>query len=195
MAQDLKRPAAESDGGANYKLGCAAQSVASSSMSLSYDAKGLATSSGQAAESRIVNPGPHEFSSASMQSRIFSQWQAASATYTNLTVNVNSSSDGYGTSHGAACVAYSLNSGTTWTSIVCDTGSGWRQTTNSLTISPTQNLALLQVGICVQGGSSNLPGFDDITVYDIWTIGTTSGSNSGNGSGAGQPQRGAVTVN
>jgi hypothetical protein len=100
---------------------------------------------------------------------------------------------------GNACVAYSVNSGVNWTSIRCDTTSdGWGQITDSVTLSPTQMLSKVQVGVCAQGSNASSiigKGQDNVQVFDIWTLGATTAQSGGSGSGVGQAHRGIVIVN
>jgi hypothetical protein len=193
-AQEIRRPTVDLDGGA-VALGCLPGTNASStSMPLSYDSAGLATSSTQ---------GRGGSSSAALYStRVFTAWQSTGNTYSSLTLSVSSAGLGYdsmGGAVGSACLVYSTDSGASWTSIRCDAGPGWLQVTDTITLSATQNLANLRVGVCTQGnkGVSKVeldPGFDEITIWDIWTSGATAAPSGGNGSSAGNAQRGAVII-
>jgi hypothetical protein len=76
---------------------------------LAYDAAGQATS---------VNLLRHggRFNTV-LGSKVFYTWQSPINAYTALTLNVNSSSNGYTTfsNFGAACIMYSLDNGANWT--------------------------------------------------------------------------------
>jgi len=91
----------------------------------------------------------------------------------------------------------------TFTSIRDDSaGTGWGQTTNTITLSPSQDLTKLQIAVCAIGNGTGTvahpavptAGVDTITIWDIWTLGTTSGQGAGNGSSAGQ-RHNAVHIN
>lgn len=191
---ELLRPTADADGGANYDLGCSGQNLASGPMPLAYDGLGQSTNSRETATGA---PTTSRF-----RTRIFSTWAAASHSYSALTLNVASASTGYinmDANGGNACISYSADAGVTWTSIVCDTGPGWPLTTNTVTLSAGQLLGRLLVGICVegdrlvQGGGGAFD--DDVSVYDIWTVGTYTVAPSGTGSGKGEPHRAVAQVN
>jgi hypothetical protein len=192
--QELKRPTAEDSGATASSIGCSGVATASSAMPLSWDASGLSTQSPQT----VIKA----YKGTQSKTRRFLTW-GAGGTYTALTLNINSQSAGWvsqsmGAGEGSACMAYSLDGGHVWTSIACDSGAGWAQQTFSVTLSPTQNLTTVQVGVCV--GGSALGGFGDVggdvmNVYDIWTLGTTNSAPVGNGSTSGLPHRGVVVVN
>lgn len=196
FGQELKRPTVDTNGGAVTALGCGGTVTGSTAMPLSYDTAGLTTSSNQ-----FIGATNFLF-----KTRLFSNWQMPGTTYSSLTLNINSSSDGWiavsdpGAS-GGACIAYSANSGSSWTSVVCDgSGNGWTKQTFVVTLSPAQDLSQLRVGVCVmargRGGKFPLPGGDNATIWDIWTVSNAGGGgNSGNGSSSGNAHRGTVTVN
>lgn len=189
LAQEIKRPTVDMDGGPTG-LGCAGIDIASNSMSFAYDAAGLTTFSTQSVFG-LTYP--------RYRTRVFRTWQTTTNAYSTLTLNVNSSSSGWagGGAAGAARILYSTDSGFNWTLIIADTfGAGWNQQTSAITLSPTQNLANLRVAICVQGNGNkaNDPGSDDISMYDIWTVGATSGQAPGNGSNSGNAHRGIVMI-
>jgi hypothetical protein len=197
IGQEIKRPTSGTS--SNASVGCIGNTQTASSMPNAFDAAGLVTSSTQSvAGGNCVLQGGRCVVGGNIFVKImvFSSWQTTGNTYSSLTLNINSRSDGFnnlgGTQGGNASLAYSLNSGTTWTQIRGDgTGNGWGQTTDSVSLSSGQSLAALRVGVCVQGNGATLngndQGRDDIIVYDIWTAGTNSGSPpAGNGSGQGK---------
>lgn len=196
-AQELKRPTVDTGTGSTTSLGCSGSASAAATMPNAYDAAGLSTNS----TITVVAP----YKSQRARVRNFNTWQTPGGTYSALTLNVNAASSGWliaslGTGGtGTACLAYTVNSGATWNSIRCDTdGSGWAQQTFSFTLSSTQDFTKLQIGACVSGtavDSSGDVGGDQISVYDIWTLGTTAGASVGTGSSSGQPHRGVVVVN
>lgn len=195
--QDLKRPTADVSQ-ATTGIGCTGSNTGSSAMTNAYDAAGLTTSS------TISIAG--STSSSRYGTRIFSTWQRADGSYSALTLNINSSSGGNsGDMPGEACVAYSLNNGSTWTSVRCDSSSGWDRRTDTITLSASQDLSQLKVGVCASGqrGSAGnpskgidpiFPGSDSVTVWDIWTVGTTSAAAAGTGNTSGLAARRAVLV-
>lgn len=196
FAQDLKRPTVDDSGVLPSTLGCSGVASASTSMPLSYDAAGLSTSSNQ--QTLAV------YKSNKAKSRRFLTWPAAAGVYTSLTLNINAFSLGAfavssGGGDGSACIGYSLNAGVSWTNLVCDSGAGWPQQTFSVTLSPTQSLPDIQVGVCAGGvavGGFGEQGGDNVQVYDIWTVGDNgSAPVVGNGSSSGSPHRGVVIAN
>lgn len=172
VGQEIKRPTADVDGGNNTKLGCAGHNQASSAMPSAYDTAGLSTSSNQ-----FTGGGLNQ---TKFETRIFTTWQRRGNNYSALTLNINSASAGYlsGNSTGAACVNYSVNNGRTWTKVRCDGALGWPQTTDTIVVSPGQDLTKLQVAICTEGdsgwGDVNFIGSDNVLIFDIWTAGTYS---------------------
>lgn len=180
FGDELLRPTADANS-TNTNYGCSGTNVTFTSFPNAYDAAGLATSStgsvaGGGCQKFIggncVVPGKNQYSA-----RLFSGWMTSGNSWASLTINVNSSSGGGFLGSDSACIAYSTNGGGTWTSIRCS-GTGWAQSTSTVSISTGQNLSQLQVGICVQGtgfpngGSGS--GTDSITVWDIWTLGTNN---------------------
>lgn len=184
---EILRPQAEADPGVVFTMGCSGGYQASGPLPPMHDAAGIATSDAIDAHSTT--------STVKAQFRTFSSWQTPSATYTALTLNVNGLSAGWqdtpgdGPFGGTACIAYTINNGSTWTQIKCDdhiSGSGFPQQTFTITLSPTQNLANLKVGVCagsIRGGA------DSVEVADIWLIGTYAGAPAGTGSGNGNAHR------
>jgi hypothetical protein len=188
FAQEILRPTTDANSAAS--IGCLGVVDTSTAMPSSYDAAGIPTGSTQTDTNATR---------AHQAGRKFLTWQTTSNTYSALTLNINTASVGWLASGGAgnACLAYSVNNGSTWTNVICDTGgSGWPQQTFSISLSASQNLSFLQVAACAQGGAiGGGSGSDSVTIFDIWTIGTTSGQGPGNGSTAGAPHRGVVAVN
>jgi len=191
FGQEIKRPTADADGGNNLTLGCHGQNTGSASMPLGYDAAGLATFSSttvQGTQSRTY-----------FSTRAFSSWQPPSNVYTSLSLNVNWSGTEVTTGLiGQMCVNYSTDGGATYTSMGCSNGGNQPQSTRTVSLSTSQNLATVKVAICVQGtqGGDSPGSKDTLNMYDIWTSGTVSGiPGAGNGSTAGQPHRDIVIVN
>lgn len=201
FSQEILRPATDANGGALSfnNNGCVGSLIASGSMPLSHDLAGLSTNSSSAV---IGNSLSDQYST-----RVFLSWGSTVQSYTGLTLNINSSSDGYlhfnplGT--GNAGLFYSTDSGATWHVVLIDSsGTGWSQRTSMIPLSTSQNLANLRVGVCVQGDKGSKggdsgppPGKDDITVWDIWTSGLTGPATTGNGSGKGLAVRSIVGIN
>ena len=145
--------------------------IGSGTMPEAWDAAGLATSVTQTTNSTL--------SANRYKARLFNPWAtSAQSGYTNLTINVNSSSpgaDSIGIQIGSAVIAYSLNGGTTYTTLESDSGSGWIQRTTSANIAANTPLANIRVIVCTSGGTDGSGiGGDSVTVWDIWTDGTYS---------------------
>lgn len=201
FAQDVKRPAVDAD--SFYNCGNA---HATASMPNSHDAAGLSTNSVIGGSGSITCDQFTCNSNTLNYGRVFTNWPSASSTYTALTLNINSSAFGWQNSNGIGgnvFVFYSLDNGVTFTSVRNDSiGTGWAQTTDTITLSPSQDLTKLQVAVCAVGnGTGTVPhpsvptaGADSITIWDIWTLGTTSGQGPGTGSSAGK-RHNAVIVN
>lgn len=195
FGQDLKRPTTDV-AGSPIVLGCGfGGSRTSTAMPDAYDNAGLLTSS--------INSSASLYKSSKSSSRVFKTWQGASGSYSALGLYINTQSPGWnsviaGTGTGEGCIAYSLDSGLTWTSVVCDSGTGWPQQTFTIGLLPTQDLSTIQVGVCTYADALSAPGDvggDGIYIYDIWTLGTAAAVPTGNGSSAGQAHRTTVVVN
>lgn len=197
-AQEIKRPTTDSNSGAATWAvdNCGpATATASPVGTFAYDAAGQATS--------INYHGQGGRYTVNLISRLFSTWQLPGGTYSSLSLNVNVASLGF-SSQGSgapaqACVLYSTDSGTSWTTLRCDNdGTGWGQQTFSAVLTPTQDLSKLRVGMCIftdsGGGMEESAGQDNLQIYDIWTIGNTGGSSSSGSKTSGQPHRGLVIV-
>lgn len=188
FGQEIKRPTADSDASGF----CGGTSTSSTAMPQSWDAAGLTTSSNQSStggscrlfQSGICKIPGYNYS----QGRKFTNWQTTTTSYVSLTLNINSQgTTGVGTAD-QACTQYSTNGGVSYTSIRC-TSTSWGEITDSVTLNPAQDLSQLAVRVCVEGtGATNFsPSTTSVvTVWDIWTLGSTSGgNNNGNGSGSG----------
>lgn len=192
FAQELLRPANDVDLGNNLNLGCNGTFQGSASMPLSRDAAGLSTSS--------QNSTTATKTTSFFKTRAFFPWQTTVNGYTALTLNINWSAQELSPSGnpGNACILYSTNNGATYTGITCSGGGNMAQQTSSVNLSPTQPLTSLRVAVCVKAASGlfTTGNSDNITVWDIWTVGTLSGGQGvGPGSTSGQAQRGAIIVN
>ena len=196
FAQDIRRPISDVDGGNNYALGCSGQNQASNKMPLGYDAAGLAT------QSSLLTSGS---STTNFKTRIFSGWLKNVTVYTAVSLNVFATSVGWRNGAGLlgnSCAAYSTDAGNSWTSLVCDGGlmggNGYGGLF-SVDLSATQDISKIQVGVCTSGlGTPKNIGFgsDDIELYDVYTLGTTTPiAPSAGPAPKGQPHRGAVVVN
>lgn len=192
FGQEILRPTADFDGGA-FTLGCPpAANKASLAMPYAYDLAGLTTSSDQEA----IGAG-----SGFYKTRIFSPWSSTGNIYSALTLNVSARSSGnLGDNSAASCIKYSIDGGVSYTTLKCEINVGYPKQTFTATLTPTQNLSKLRVAMCVQGSGSLPkqqvgPGDDIVTIFDIWTSGTTPGQDAGNGSTSGQAHRGVVVSN
>lgn len=178
FGDELLRPTTDANSGSTA-YGCSGTNIASQSFANAHDAAGLATSSsGQASggpcqkilNGQCVVQGHNQF-----LARTFTGWPASGNTWAGLTINVNWSSGGGSLPLDKICIAYSVNSGSGWISLVCSSA-GQSQGTTSAALNPGQDLTKLQVGICImaQGTSDAGQGFDDLRVWDIWTLGTNN---------------------
>ena len=196
FGQEVLRPTTDIDPGSVAGINCLGTTIASTAMPKAYDLAGLSTFS---AETTFGST-----SQAQQQLRFFKSWQTTHNTYTGLTLNINSSSDGWnafssGVLGGKAKLFYSLNGGTSWTLLLSDTdGTGWNRQTSIIPISTNQVLSQLYVATCTagfKGAAGNPPGGDDVNIWDIWTSGTLPAPIVGNGSGSGLASRAIVVVN
>lgn len=190
---EILRPTRDFDGG-SLALGCYSGSdLASSAMPKSWDQAGLSTSS------NISVTGT--FSKSQVKTRIFSSWAATSNNYSALTVSVNVTAGGNSGDEAAlGCIKYSIDGGVTYTTLICDGGAGFANKTITATLSGTQDLSKLRVGVCASGLKGNLqgqigPGSESLDISDVWTSGTNPAPATGNGSTSGQPHRGVVVSN
>lgn len=199
-AQTIVRPKEDTDSG---NAGCTGTRSTSSSMVYGHDAGGLTTSSTLEISGSTTT--------SYYRARKFFQFQREHAIsgFTALVLKISSASTGagkLGPGGGASRISYSLDGGSTFSSLRSDSGSGWTQTTDNVTMSLSQDLTKVQVVVCVQGnkglgytqhgaqGEEIPPGSDDLTVYDIWINGTTTPQPAGTGSAAGM-RKSMVSVN
>ena len=175
-AIELLRPTADADAHGMIPA-CIIHQQASLAMPRARDAAGLTTQNTMVVVDETFT----------YKARSFSPWASTSKTYTALVLKVNAQS---GTdpdvpnAGGLAFMGYSINGGTSWVTIIqAFTPAGWPRQTFSITLSPTQNLSQLRLGVCVAAqGTTNNPGFDQLIIWDIWTEGTyTAGGGGGGG--------------
>lgn len=180
FGDELLRPTTDANS-TSTSFGCSGTNVAFTSFPNAYDAAGLSTSSNGSVtgggcqkfiNGNCVVAGRNQFSA-----RLFSGWLASGNSWASLTLNVNWASQVGSLPQDSSCVAYSINGGTSWTSIAC--ASGLRtQATSTVVLPTTQNLTQLRVGICVLGQGAEtgdgIAGQETITVWDIWTLGTNN---------------------
>ena len=161
-------------------------------MPLSRDSAGLTTSS------QIFATGTNTANI--FRTRIFTGWSNPGQTYLDLNINVNASAAGSGDAAEQSCIKYSINGGVSYTTLLCDSGTGYAQQTSTIALSATQDLTKLRVAVCVSGQRGNIqqdiaPGTSQVSIFDIWTSGSTTPNTGGNGSSTGQAHRGIVIVN
>lgn len=176
---EILRPTSQIDGGV-LGNGCFGSNSAAPSYPNAIDAAGLSTSSGGTITGTATLT--------KYYTRVFKVWATPTHGYSLLTLNINSGSNGWsfdsspGTGTGVAVVNYSIDSGVTWNVVRSDSGAGWAQITDTITLSTSQDFTKLQVSICVEGDQGINPNFgtDDMTVWDIWTSGSfNAGKNQG----------------
>lgn len=180
FGDELLRPVTDANS-TSTSYGCSGTNVTFTSFPKAYDAAGLATSSngsvtggpcGHFFNGNCTSAGRNQFSA-----RLFSGWPASGNTWAGLTLNVSWATGGGSLAADNTCLAYSINSGTNWTSLGCSAVLR-AQATSTVSLATSQDLTKLRVGICVmgQGGElgDGLPGSDDITIWDIWTLGTNN---------------------
>lgn len=180
FGDELLRPTTDANS-TSTSYGCSGTNVTFTSFPNARDAAGLATSSHglvtgggcqKFLNGNCVVAGHNQFSA-----RLFSGWPSSGNQWASLTLNVNWATAGGSLPQDNTCVAYSTNSGMTWTSLACSAAIR-AQATSTATLSPTQDLTKLRVGVCVlgQGGEvgDGAQGSDDITIWDIWTFGTNN---------------------
>ena len=148
-------------------VGCTATTnVSSSSMSAVYSGK---SGNGPTGSSATL-PSVSYVGNSRYSGRVFTTWQTGhpeSATTLYISANLS------GTGSPSGCIYYSTNSGSTWTSITSAVTT--TQTTYSVVITGA-NLANLEVSVSenATGSGSTI----QMTVYDIWTVGTYTASTS-----------------
>lgn len=158
--QEIRRPTAE----ANYTTAfgpCSDVNQSSSAMANFYDASGDSTSDIQSVVGTT--------SLTRWKGRTFTTWAAASGSYVALYLKVRYSLTQAGTGGGDGQIDYSIDGGSSWDYVGGLQGIG----TVSITLSPSQNLSLLQIRTCVVGFTDPVnPGTGSLTGYDIRTEGT-----------------------
>jgi len=103
--------------------------------------------------------------------QVFTTWQTGyTESATTLYISANLSTQ---TGSSTGCIYYSTNSGSTWTSITSNVAT--TQTTYSVVITGA-NLANLEVSVSEKAALSG--DTVQMTVYDIWTVGTYTASAS-----------------
>lgn len=181
QSHEILRPTAEADSSSTLGNACSGTHQTSVGMGSAWDAAGLSTSSNQTVTALSTN------TVGNMRTRVFTTWAAKTQTYSALSLNVNAASNGaaQGASGlGDEGIAYSTNSGVTWTLINGDSqSSGFPQATFPNTIAVGTDLTKLWVGVCVdaQGDGISASGTDNIQVWDIWTDGTYTPAGQGGG--------------
>jgi hypothetical protein len=168
-AQEIRRPTADSNPG----VVCSTATVATAAGTNAYDSSGTATSVAYTANGAINSP-----STSNGEARTFTTWASPSGSYSSLSLNVNTSCvDDTANAGGGCTVDYSINSGSSWTTLISDsTHGGWTQQTTTVTLSTSQAFSSLQVRGCAfgNGGDSSIPitrGNATVTLFDIWTSG------------------------
>ena len=108
---------------------------------------------------------------------VFSSWQSATGGYSALTLYTTQKCNITSAVGGSCQLDYSVDGGSTWANLYSYAGSnsGDTQSTISVVLSPTLNLANLQLraSAYVEDGSV---GTTTLTLYDVWTLGITANS-------------------
>jgi len=177
VAQEYKRPTSD------VNVSCGSEDTASSSMSAVY--------TGKSGVGPVTSPnssiGVSGSVSVNTTGRLFSGWSTTKS-YTSLTLNVNRACDTSTTSVnppiqiGLCSITYSYDAGATWNSLYfysSSTSGSDPQATTTIPIPSSVTLSNLQVQICAyggyRGGSFGGTGQATLTIYDLWTVGLTSG--------------------
>lgn len=180
FGDELLRPTTDANS-ISSSYGCTGSNVSSTSFTNGHDSAGLATSSNE----NLIGGGCQKFLNGQCVvsghnlffARLFSAWPSSGTQWASLTLNVNWATGGGTLAQDISCIAYSTNAGSSWTSLACS-GITRAQGTSTATLSPTQDLTKVRVGICVlaQGAETGdgVQGQDDITIWDIWTLGTNN---------------------
>ena len=187
QSHEILRPTTSSGAAsdAQLNLNCSGNALTGSTMTNAFDAAGLSTSSNVSVTGSLTQT--------KIKGTTFKTWATpANTPYTALTINVNTASDTFSGAGGFADISYSLNAGSTWTSLKQDGFSGWTQVTSTATIAVGQDFTKIWVNLCIQGNQDpTTPGIVDFTGWDIWTDGTytpaVGGSGTGSGNSASQP--------
>lgn len=175
---ELLRPTADQNTGAStwVTTNCGINSYVASSTSgdLARDTGGLTTS---------VNYSISATTILKATARTWQTWASTANTYSALTLNVSASSAGATGTSGTAKVAYSIDSGSTWTLLSTPTA---LQATTTVALNAGQDLSKLRVGACAStAGADPGTGTNNIRLFDIWTSGTLGSAAAGTGSSAG----------
>lgn len=176
--QEIRRPATDADDATAGACDGDGNRLTSSAMANFHDAGGDGTSS------TIEGASSPTTDRSLWRQRKFTAWAAASGSYSALDLKVRTAFDSLpdvpvGGEHGKAVVQYSTDGGTTWT-VIRSAAADWAATTDSVSLSVGQSLALLQVRVCAVGiPDSGEAGSGTLTGYDIRTEGTLSGAGVG----------------
>ena len=180
--QEIRRPTADADDfGA-----CTGTQQAGTSFANAYDSSGTSTS---ASESATGATGSTTTGAAHCKGRGITTWAAASGAYSSLTLNVNSDCTDDTVNDGGSClIQYSLNGGTSWTTLASDDSlGGWAQRTDTVTISASTSLSNIKVRatvignggcVCSSTGGPFLAGSASIDLFDVWTSGVIAPVNN-----------------
>jgi hypothetical protein len=176
-----QRPTSDTDGGSfgvcHANAGTGPNYNASSSASAVYSGKSGLGPTGSSVDIGIVGNDPFP----DYLSRTFNTWQSEQPSPISLTLNVNTAcniSDGGDNVGGSCFIFYSLNGGSTWTTLYTyssTTTSGDAQTTHSATITGT-SVSSVEVNICTVANRDD-PGNGnaaEMTTFDIWTTEVTA---------------------
>ena len=163
--QEIRRPTANADTASSHNcIGVRQLNVA---MPLFYDAGTPPTSTCSIQFARGSN------TQSLWKGRLFSAWQTSGSRCSALVLNVNLLCDI--SNNGQCAVEYSVNSGSSWTTLDADI-TGLPQQTFTAVLSNSQSLPAIQVRICVEGdeGEGIDQGAATMSGYDIWTACTVS---------------------
>ena len=168
FAQEIRRPTAEAD---TSGAGCTATNTdISSGMPNFYDAGGEGTSSTDSDFSPGVGTQTYK------NGRRFSTIPAASGSYTTLNLIIKSSCV-LAVGSGYCTLQYSTDGGTNFAAVTGRSATTWAAVTDTIPLTPTQNLTLVQVRWCKRMTDNASTGTRvDLTGYDIRTEGTLPAS-------------------
>ncbi len=183
IAQEIKRPTADVDDSSDALCsqnfdGSAhpgAIYVASSAMPNAYDTTNPPPNATSSVQTLSDSTSAFKYSA-----RTFQTWQTGS-TYASLTVNVSWSCSLTLSTGGAGACAVAYYDGSAWTTLL-KTWSARAQTTDTVTITPTQALSTLKFRVCTHVGDEIAGGTNTATatVWDIWTSGVLASASSPN---------------
>jgi len=110
---------------------------------------------------------------------VFSSWQTTVNTYNTLRLYISANASGNNGQTGATSSVkfeISVDAGANWTQMYLFTTPATTTGSLAYTLSPSQNLANVQIRLSVQGasggGTFNIPGDATADVFDIFTVGT-----------------------